>query len=274
MDQAGKCIFEYSLIHLMTPQLQLHHFQNFSAYENIKHFISGRKGGVSTGEAGELNLSFRVDDTEENVRANRSLIAGALSISAEKLVVPAQTHSSNIAEVNESNYKEFFNDTDGFVTNTPGICITVLSADCVPVLLYDPVTHSAAAVHAGWRGTVASIVPAAVNKLRVLYNADPGDIIAGIGPSICGDVYEVGVEVAGAFGILFGDDKTIAAPKANGKFLIDLWEANKRMLLKAGVKEKHIEIAGICTYTNAADYFSARRSGNKAGRFGAGILLL
>lgn len=255
-------------------ELPLYHFNNLSSFTTIKHFISGRKGGVSRGETGELNLSFRVTDSEENVRENRRLIAAAMGVPVGKLVVPAQTHSDHIAEVTENNYTGSFNDTDALITQARGICIAVLSADCVPVLLYDPSTHCAAAIHAGWRGTVASIVPKTARKMQELYGADVSQMRAGIGPSICGDVYEVGEEVAAAFGNDFTNTSRIVKPKQNGKYLVDLWEANAQLLLSAGLKEEHIEISGICTYTNADKFFSARRSTNKAGRFGAGIVLL
>lgn len=253
---------------------RFYHFNTLGRFKEIRHFISGRNGGVSTGELGELNLSFKVGDDTENVKANRERIAQALGIAPEKLVFPAQTHSNHIAEVTRENYSDFFSDTDGLITDIPGICVSVMSADCVPVLLYDPSSRSVAAIHAGWRGTVAGIVPKAIEAMRARYNADPSKMIAGIGPSICGDVYEVGGEVAEEFSNIFENTRGVVRQKENGKFLLDLWEANKRMLLQSGLDERSIEIAGICTYTNADSYFSARRSGNKAGRFGAGIVII
>ena len=255
-------------------QPELFHFKNLDRFKEINHFISGREGGVSTGDLGELNLSFKVGDSEENVKANRARIAGTLGIVPEKLVFPAQTHSSNVVEVTENNYSNFFNYTDALITNVPGICVAVMSADCVPVLIYDPASRSVAAIHAGWRGTVADIAPKAIEMMKERYNARPSEMIVGIGPSICGDVYEVGGEVAQEFGKAFKNTEGIVKPKDNGKFLIDLWEANKQMLTGSGVNEKNIELSGECTYTNPGKYFSARRSGNKAGRFGAGIMLV
>lgn len=253
--------------------MKLHHFQLFNNIPSINHFISTRKGGISKGDIGELNLSFKVHDSEENVRYNRKQIAESMGVSAEKLVIPSQTHSNNVAEVDNTNYSNTFADTDALVTNTPGICIAVLSADCVPILLYDAHSNSAAAIHAGWRGTVAGIVTRAVDKMQELYKADPSAMIAGIGPSICAQVYEVGQEVADEFVKIFGNDDSIVKPKSGGKYLVDLWEANGQLLIRAGLKNENIEISGICTYTNSDEFFSARRSGNKAGRFGAGILL-
>ena len=253
---------------------QIFHFDTFDQHKEIKHFITGRDGGLSTGELGGMNLSFKVGDDADNVKTNRALVAKELGIEPEKMVFPAQTHSSNIVEVNENKYTDLFNDTDALITNVPGICVAVMSADCVPVLLYDPSSRSVAAIHAGWRGTVAGIVPKAIEMMKHRFNADPSQMIAGIGPSICGEVYEVGGEVAEEFTCVFDDRDGIVKPKDNGKFLLDLWEANKKMLLKSGLREENIEIAGICTYKNADKFFSARRSGNKAGRFGAGILLV
>ena len=113
-----------------------------------------------------------------------------------------------------------------------------------------------------------------IEKMAALYNADPSRIIAGIGPSICGEVYEVGSEVAKAFGSVFGSDDKIVTPKGNNKYLVDLWEANRQLLMRAGVTARNIEVFGACTYKKYNEFFSARRSENKAGRFGAGIMLL
>jgi polyphenol oxidase len=252
------------------PIWQFDGLSSFSA--EIDHFVSGREGGVSCGGLNALNLSYSVNDLEENVRVNRAKVAYAMGIEPNKLIFPHQTHSANIKVV-EEDYNSYFSDTDALVTNKKGICIAVMSADCVPVLLYDVKNKVAAAVHAGWRGTVAGILSKTIALMVDRFHTAPSDLLAGIGPSICKDVYEVGEEVLDQVEAFYREDAgRIITKSQNGKGFIDLWQANKVQLLTAGVHEAHIEIAGLCTYLNDKDFFSARKSAN-SGRFAAGIIL-
>jgi polyphenol oxidase len=165
-------------------------------------------------------------------------------------------------------------DTDALITTSKGLCISVMSADCVPVLLYDPVKRAIGAVHAGWRGTVSKILTLTVQAMLQHYGTQPADLVAAIGPSICPEVYEVGEEVIMAVEQTFGTkDSLITRENGPGKGHFNLWEANRIQLLALGVKSENIEVAGICTYQHSDEFFSARRSGNRAGRFSAGILL-
>lgn len=252
--------------------LKLFKFNNLDKYKEISHFVSGREGGVSQGETGSLNLSFTVPDKPENVMENRRRIADSFSISPEKLVFPQQTHTNNVGIVTKENYLNQLADTDAVITNETGICIAVMSADCVPILLFDPVKKVVAAVHAGWRGTVARIVSRAVVVMKNHYGSNPADLIAGIGPSICSEVYEVGEEVVNAVENTFTDTEKILNPGKPGKAFLNLWEANKADLLSTGIKAENIEIAGKCTFLNSDLFFSARKS-KESGRFGAGIML-
>ncbi len=260
---------------LQYKNVPLWNFENLLKFTNLKHFVSGRAGGVSEGEIGALNLSFRAGDTPQNVEENRRRLAEALGITPARLFFPAQTHSSRVQRVAAQTNPDTLTDTDALITNTPGICICVMSADCVPILLYDPVRKAVGAVHAGWRGTVGKILAATVQEMQAEFGTNPVDIIAGIGPSICPDVYEVGPEVIEATQQAFGSKKgVIAKENAQGKGYFNLWEANRMQLLAAGVRASSIEVAGICTYQNSDEFFSARKSGNKAGRFAAGIMLI
>jgi polyphenol oxidase len=148
-----------------------------------------------------------------------------------------------------------------------------MSADCVPLLLYDPVGGAVAAIHAGWRGTVSKIVSRTVEAMRENFGTNPADLVAGIGPSICPEVYEVGEEVILAAEQAFGSVTELVQPTKPGKGLFNLWEANRMQLLSAGIRAENIELAGMCTYQGSDQFFSARKSGNRAGRFAAGILL-
>lgn len=254
--------------------LPLWQFSNLGAMPGLGHYVSGRAGGVSQGELGTFNLGLRAGDDPERVWENRRRLAEAMDVALDYLVFPSQTHSLNVKRVAGPIRPGELDDTDALITDAPGVCINVMSADCVPVLLYDPVRKAAGAVHAGWRGTVGKIVTHAVAAMREAFGTDPADLVAGIGPSICADVYEVGEEVLAAVENAFGaTEGLILRRTAEGKGYLDLWEANRRQLLAAGVPDRSIEVSGLCTYRHADQFFSARKSKNQAGRFAAGIVI-
>lgn len=253
-------------------RLKLWQFQKLSEYKTITHFVTGREGGVSEGEMGSLNLSFNVGDHPENVKENRRILAYAIGISESRLCFPVQTHTTNVGVVCDDSSALDFPDTDALITNKKGICLAVMSADCVPVLLYDPLVNAVAAIHAGWKGTVGKIVTATIEAMKKEYNARPEQIIAAIGPSICAKVYEVGEEVIERVKEAF-PHSCLLNSSTQGKAYFDLWNANKLQLMEMGVREENIEIAGKCTFLNSDLFFSARKSGYKAGRFAAGVML-
>jgi hypothetical protein len=254
--------------------LPLWQFKNLNRFTEIKHYVSGREGGVSEGEVGSLNLGLRAEANRENVLENRRRVAEAMGVAPIHLVFPSQTHSDHVKLVQAHTLPGELEDTDALICNTPGICISVMSADCVPILLYDPVTRAVAAVHAGWRGTVAKILEHTVRQMQSQFDTQPSDLIAGIGPSICPEVYEVGPEVITAVAEVFGTkENLVSRENGEGKGFLNLWEANRLQLLSLGVRPEAIEVAGICTFTHSDVFFSARKSGNKAGRFAAGILI-
>lgn len=254
--------------------LPLWQFQNLSSFDQIAHYVSGRSGGVSKGPVGEFNLSFRVNDSRENVLENRRRLAEAFHIKPQKVIFPSQTHSTNVKVFGTNSTEETLEDTDAIITNERGVLISVMSADCVPILIYDPITHSAGAVHAGWRGSVGKILTKAILAMQTNFGARPEDMIAGIGPSICQEVYEVGAEVIAEVKNAFGTAQNLLIHKGReDKAFLNLWELNKLQLLASGVPEQAIEIAEICTYKNDHMFFSARKSANSAGRFAAGIMV-
>jgi polyphenol oxidase len=249
-------------------------FESLAYYREVNHFVSGRQGGVSKGALDSFNLSYKVNDVHEHVVENRRRLALAIGVEPNRLVFPTQTHSNNIKRVLANIPQDDLEDTDALITNVPALCIAVMSADCVPVLLYDPVQKAVAAIHAGWRGTVGKILTATVQAMQAQFNTNPANLLVGIGPSICPEVYEVGSEVLHAAQASFGTLAGLARPASeSGKGYFNLWEANRIQLLALGVKQENIEVAGICTYTEHDAFFSARHSGNSAGRFAAGIVL-
>ena len=193
------------------------------------------------------------------------------------VVQPHQVHGDVIREVTDPfTAREELEGVDALVTDVPGVAISVRTADCIPVLLYDPVHEAVAAVHDGWRGTVQHLSRKVIDFMHERYGTNASDLKAVIGPGIGPDSFQVGQEVADAFADagfpmeLILQDCGPKAPTAdnpmNGGLHIDLWKANRWLLEEAGVQSANIQVAGICTYKNNDRFFSARREGIKCGR--------
>lgn len=245
---------------------ELIYYKAFSGYENVIAFTSTR-------QTFDTNNPRFTGDSPEIYSQNRIRLAEKLMIKPEQLVFPRQTHTNCIAEINEIPQSEI-KDTDALVTNKTGICLCVQTADCVPILLFDPVNSVIAAIHAGWRGTVKKIAETAVRKMVVQYNSLSENIIAAIGPSISPEIYEVGDEVVAAVRKSIPNAEMLIHKKSSGKFHVNLWEANRQVLLSNGLSEKNIEILGECSYIQNSKYFSARKDGTETGRMVSGIMLL
>ena len=252
--------------------IHLLHFKNLSIYQNIIHFSTTRIGGKSQGILSSFNLGYTVNDNPKIVTENLDSLANTFGISRKQLVSPKQTHSKNIGIVKSEN--DIFPDTDALITNVPGICIFVRTADCVPILLFDPVKKAIAAIHSGWKGTIQEISKQTIELMQKEYGTNPNDLIAGIGPSIGPEVYEVGPEVIDQFNLKFGIDHIITPIENTNKGLLNLWEVNKQILQNCGVPEHQIELSEKCTYSNPDLFYSARRDGVKTGRLATGIMIL
>lgn len=248
---------------------------------NISHFVTTRQGGASEGAYASFNPGEYSGDNPEAVRANRKLLSDAIGIPSERIFAPFQVHGTEIRSIEPfflslplDEQRVYLHGVDALVTDVPGVCIAVSTADCVPILLYAPDVKAVAAVHAGWRGTVQSIAAKTVRFLMDEYGADSCLMKAGIAPSIGPDAFEVGEEVVDAFRQAGFEMPRILKRNADtGKAHIDLWEANRLQLLAAGLSAGNIELAGICTYTHPDEFFSARRLGIKSGRIFSGIFL-
>jgi len=262
--------------------LKIKHFSNLEKYNKITHFISTRHGGVSTGNYATLNLSEYAGDDLVAVQKNREILCNSLEISTGDLYVPFQVHGDRIALLDRhfisssiKHRRDYLLGVDALVTDISGITIAVSTADCVPILLYAPDKNLIAAVHAGWRGTVQRIVEKTVRFMQDYAGCDVKQMIAGIGPSISMESFEVGKEVVDAFIDAGMDIRSIyKRNEQSGKAHIDLWKANEIQLLDAGLNGTHIELASLCTYINHEDFFSARRLGINSGRFLSGIRLM
>lgn len=253
--------------------LEVFQFENLLNEKDIHQANTTRKGGISEGHFDSLNLGYGVDDHLNYVEENRRRLAEFMGVPFERLIFQKQTHSTNSKIITEKNYKEYIENNDALITAEKNIAIAVLGADCVPILLYDRKNKVIAAIHAGWKGTVNGIVDKVLYVLKKEFNSNPENIIAGIGPSICVENYEVGTEVVEAFEKTFPNHKLLITNHHNDKTHINLWLANKTWLLNQGVPEKNIEISGMCTYKNHDIFYSARYYKNKTGRFASCIVM-
>ena len=257
-------------------------YELLGSYSNISHFVTTRQGGYGEGSYGTFNCTPYSGDRPEVVMKNQKLLCSFLPESLKELVIPHQTHSSHVALIGqdyvclpESEKEIYLHGVDALISDLPGYCLCVSTADCVPLLFYDTKQDVIAAVHAGWRGTVQRIAGETIKKMGEHYDCNPSNIIACIGPSISLASFETGDEVYQAFLESGFDISRIATrnPITN-KWHIDLWEANRLELLDLGVLATNIEVAGVCTYNNQEQFFSARRLGIKSGRILSGIMIV
>lgn len=235
--------------------------------------------GVSVDVYGKMNINPYCGDDATVVYKNRQILAKTLSIQESSIFLPHQIHKTTIKLIDKTflDYSkqqqiDFLENTDGLVTQCKDICIGVSTADCVPLLLYDNVLRVAAALHAGWRGTLDNIAARGVDVMCRHYGSNPINIKVVIGPSICLESFEVGSEVLEKF-LNKGFESSKISVEINGKPHIDLWAINISQLLNAGVLPQHIHSSNICTYLNCSDFFSARRLSINSGRIFTGIII-
>jgi hypothetical protein len=254
---------------MIQGRLSVFKFENFRKYKDINHFITTKEGWVSGN-----NPRF-TGDHEPDYSGFRKELAVSGDWHTDQFVFPRQTHSDHVVLVTSGTNQNTIADTDALITNEPGLFVCVQTADCVPVLLYDPQKKVVAAVHAGWRGTVSKITQKTVRKMTEKYNCNPSAIMAGIGPSIHIHAYEVGTEVVEAVEANFSNSSSLLKPSlTKGHAYFDLWEANKMVLIESGIPEENIEVMGLCSFEHAGLFYSARRDGVVTGRMISGIRLV
>ncbi len=228
-----------------------------------------RHEGVSRPPYNSLNLGLNALDSPHNVEGNRSILTRQFKIGLDRLVTVNQVHGDDILVIDEPNpdYSHFLKiDCDGIITNQPEVMIGVCVADCFPVLLLDPVCRVVAALHAGWKGTAGGISGKGIEALVKLFGSNPRDILAAVGPGIGPCCYEVDAPVMDAFAKK-GQDLTFCLEDAgNGKFRLDLLQANYLQILRAGVPEGNVEVEKLCVSCNRDSFFSYRRDGGETGR--------
>jgi YfiH family protein len=251
---------------ILLNKLSLWQFENLTKENSINHFVTTRNSN-----GGDFTLSFSSNPDKELIRNNRRPLATAMGVDESKLIFPSQVHNTRIVNVTAHTSKDELSETDALITNEKGICIAVMSADCVPILLFDKKNRAIGAVHSGWRGTTAKILEKTLHAMAAGFGTKGNDLVAGIGPSVSQDSYEVGEEVINSVHNAFGKSAGLLVHQPNGKARLDLWKANELQLFNFGVAKSQIEISNLCTVKNNNYFFSARKG--DTGRFAAGIML-
>jgi len=279
----------FSSVGLLQPRLL-----RYDMGSGVVAFSTMRQGGSSATSLppaesrhyATFNINRYCGDSDDHVARNRELLCQLLGIGDDRLIMPHQTHSARVAPIDSAflalttgEQQEALEGVDALMTNVAGVCIGVSTADCIPVVLYDPVHRAACAVHAGWRGTVAAIAAKAVAAMAQAYGSQPHELRAQIGPGIGLDSFEVGQEVYDAFA---GAGFTMSAVSRRyparddvreQRWHIDLPECNRRQLVDAGLMADHIANCAICTYQHPQTFFSARRLGIGSGRIFTAVML-
>jgi polyphenol oxidase len=245
--------------------LRYFRFENLD--EHVSHGIFTRHGGASPAPWASLNFGGTVGDAPDRVKRNRTLGLEALGREPTNVYDVWQVHGITVAIATTPRLESDQHlQADAILTDRPGLTLMMRFADCVPILLYDPVVNVVGLVHAGWLGTVRGVVRETIKVLKSKFGSDPKDLVVGIGPSIGPDHYEVGNDVIRQVEGAFGQVSTQLLTERSGRVFFDLWAANRKYLEEAGVA--NIEISGLCTVCHNEDWYSHRAEHGKTGRFG------
>ena len=241
------------------------HYSIFSQFADLLAFTSTKKDLTDP----KPRFSGKHNHQAEK---NRQELAQKLNIRHDSIVFPEQCHTANIYVIYYLPNGELA-ETDGLVTGLRNVCLCIETADCVPVLLYDPVKRVAGLAHAGWRGTLEGITRKTVETMINTLSSKPQNVYAAIGPSIGPEVYETGNEVAALFMENINHGKHVVIKKERGRYHLDLWKANELQLLSLGIPSSQVENSGLCSFSNNNSLFSARRDGIETGRMVSGIMI-
>jgi len=245
----------------------------------VRHGFTTRMGGVSQGIFSSLNLGWNRGDNEEHIQENYRRVCRALGLDITRLVFSNQVHADQVRTVTMADAGKGLNkrvdyEADGLMTDVPGLTLTVFGADCLTILLCDPVRRVIAAVHAGWRGTAAGIVERAVENMVRCYGCDPADLRAAVGPGIAKCCFETGEDVPNAMTAALG---AAALPfitsRGDGKFHVDLKGLNSLRLERAGLITGHIDVSPDCTCCRPDKYWSHRYTKGERGSQAAFLCL-
>lgn len=246
----------------------------------IRHGFTTRAGGVSEGYLSSMNLSYTRGDDPAKVEENYRRAAAYFGKKPSDIVTISQEHTGRVVLVDRSNAGEgvirerTLGGCDGMVTDTPGLLLSTSHADCTPLFFADPVKRVIGMTHSGWRGTAVRIGRNTIELMHRAFGCEPADIYAAVGPSICPDCYEIGEDVADAFSATFsGSLDGIIRERGQGKYDLDLTEANRRILIEAGISADHLICGNLCTCCNKELLFSHRGAKGKRGNMSAFLML-
>ncbi|MBR5381105.1 MAG: peptidoglycan editing factor PgeF [Oscillospiraceae bacterium] len=233
------------------------------------HAFTTRLGGVSSGIFSSLDLAENRGDDEENVRENNRRVCAACGFDPDRIVFTRQVHGNVVRPVTGRDVHTLFTpvpyEADGLATAEPGLALTVFTADCVPILLFDERKNVAATVHAGWRGTAADIAGRGVALLAREYGSSPADIRAAIGTSIGFCCFETDADVPDALRAALGNAAERFIRTRGSKYLVDLKGANRTLLMRAGVPAENVDVSGECTMCLPDRYWSHRYTHGERG---------
>jgi len=256
-------------------------FDLFTPFPALLSAVSTRLGGVSSPPYQSLNLGFHVGDSPGDVWRNRRILCAALGIDAEVLTVGQQVHGIETAVVTEQergrgsfSWEQALPATDALITDRRGVALLVLIADCCALSFYDPSKNVIALAHAGWRGLLGGIAVRTVAMMRARFGCEPREMRVGLAPCIGSCCYKVGEDVQKKFATKFGAAVSFFFRRGeDASIYLDLVEVARYQLMSAGILEKNIEVAGICTACHTELFYSHRAEGGVTGRFGSLIML-
>ncbi len=255
-------------------------FPKFEAAGGVKLGFSTRYGGVSRGDCATMSFGFSLGDDPEAVKENYRLFTEALGTDLQGVVLSQQTHTANLRVVTPEDagkglFKERdYTDIDGLITKEPGFTLVTQYADCTPLAFYDPKKRVIATSHAGWRGTVQEIAAKTVELMRDRFGCDPKDILAAIGPNIGPCCYEVDDPVINEINKLYYLDlASCYISKGSGKYMLDLKETNRQIMLHSGIRAENIDVADLCTCCHPEVFHSHRATGGRRGTLAMMIAL-
>ena len=252
-----------------TPYLT---YNSLSEIKFINHCFSTRLGGISTGKYSSMNLCFDRGDDLKNVTENYKLLCASAGLDYDSLVASAQDHNTVVRKVTSKNkgigiYKpRDMESVDALITNEPAVTLVTYYADCTPLFFVDTKNKAIALAHAGWRGTVGNIGEKVVLKMQEEYGTNPEDLVCAIGPAISKCCYEVDKPCADNFlNLSYLDTDKFVFPKSDGKFMLDLLETNRQILVHSGVKAENITVSDVCTNCNSDLLWSHRATKGERG---------
>ena len=247
-------------------------YNRLSDIDFVRHAFSTKHGGVSKGEWTSMNFAFSRGDKPENVIENYKIFSDAVGFDYNSLVTSSQDHHTYVRPVTKNECgigiwrEKDMMSVDALITNEPNVTLVTHYADCTPLFFVDTVKKAIGLAHAGWRGTVGKIGEEVIKKMTALYGTNPSNVVVAIGPAISKCCYEVDRDCAENFYDLKDlDNSKFIFPKNDGKYMIDLLETNRQIVMKAGVKEENIVLSDLCTKCNSDLLWSHRATNGHRG---------